>query len=75
MIRHTRHPDRLAVGAAAPGQRDAEQTCCLFRILMEQLVKVAHAVEQQHVRVLRLDAQILAHHRRMLLQTGIAQAA
>ncbi len=33
---------------------------------MEQLVEIAHAVEQQHVGMLRLDAQVLLHHRRMI---------
>ena len=36
------------------------------RVVVEQLVEVAHAVEQQHVRMLRLDAQVLLHHRRVL---------
>jgi hypothetical protein len=32
---------------------------------MEQLVKVAHAIEQQHAGMLGLDAQVLLHHRRV----------
>jgi hypothetical protein len=34
-------------------------------VFEEQLVEVAHAVEQQHVRMLGLDAQVLLHHRRV----------
>jgi hypothetical protein len=30
---------------------------------MEQLVKIAHAIEQQHAGMFGLDAQILLHHR------------
>ena len=36
-----------------------------LRVVVEQLVEVAHAVEHQHVRVVGLDAEVLAHHRRM----------
>jgi hypothetical protein len=30
---------------------------------MEQLVEVAHAIEQQHAGMLGLDAHVLLHHR------------
>jgi hypothetical protein len=32
---------------------------------VEKLVEVAHAVEKQHVRMLRLDPQVLLHHGRV----------
>ena len=59
--RHARHRDRLAAGRAARGQRDVEQARRLARVVEEQLVEVPHPIEQQHVRVLRLDAQVLGH--------------
>jgi hypothetical protein len=33
---------------------------------MEKLVEIPHPVEEQHVRMLGFDAQVLLHHRRML---------
>ena len=47
---------RLASRLTAHGQRDVDQAVDLAGIVVEQLVKVAHAVEHQGVRVLRLDA-------------------
>ncbi len=47
----------------ACGQRDVEHACRAPRVLEEQFVEVAHPVEDQHVGVLRLDAQVLLHHR------------
>ena len=41
------------------------------RVLVEHLVEVAHAIEQEHVRMLRLDAQVLLHHRGMILKRGL----
>jgi hypothetical protein len=52
--RHAAHLDRLTARRAARRQRDAEQARRLFRVLEEQLVEIAHAVEHQHVRVLAL---------------------
>ncbi len=52
-----------AIGIGAPadgaalGQRDIEQLRGAARIVVEHLVEIAHAIEQQHVRMLRLDAQ------------------
>ena len=60
---HAGHGNRSAGGRAALGERDVEQLRGAARVLVEHLVEVAHAVEQQHVRVLRLDAQVLLHHR------------
>jgi hypothetical protein len=62
MVGHARHLDRLASGGAARGERDAEQVRGALGIAEEQLVKIPHAVKQQHVRVLGLDAQVLLHH-------------
>jgi hypothetical protein len=60
--RHARHRNRLASRLAARGQRDVEQARGALRIVIEQLVEIPHAVEQQHVRMLRLEAQVLLHH-------------
>jgi hypothetical protein len=66
VIGHTGHSDRRAVGRAAPGQRDIEQLGRAHRIVMEQFVEIPHAVKQQHVGMLCLDAQVLLHHRCMI---------
>ena len=39
-------------------------------VVVEQLVEIAHPVEQELVRMLRLDAQILLHHRRVRGERG-----
>ena len=65
VIRHTGHLDRPPGALPARGQRDVEQASRFFGILKEQLVKIAHAVEQQQIRVLCFQSQILLHHRRM----------
>src|SRR5665647_1334590 len=53
------------LGITLTGEGNTEQARGFFSIFMEQLVKIAHAIEQQHVRILRFDAQILLHHRRV----------
>ena len=50
---------------AACGQRNVEQARGAFGVLVEQLVEIAHAEEQQLVFMLRLVAQPLLHHRGM----------
>ena len=74
MHRHAGHDHRLAAAGAAGGQRDVEQPVRLARIVVEQLVEVAHAVEHQRVRKLRLDAQVLRHHRRVDWRKGRCRA-
>ncbi len=64
MDRHTAHGDVLAEMLAALGQRDAERPAGDGGILEEQLVEIAHAVEQEAIGVGRFDLQILGHHRR-----------
>ena len=63
--RHARHRDRRTGRLAPRGQRDVEQPRCALGVVEEQLVEIAHPVEDQLVRMLRLDAQILLHHRRV----------
>ena len=65
VIGHAGHRDRRARRLAARGQRDVEQRRRALRIAVEKLVEIAHAVEHELVRMLRLDAQILLHHRRV----------
>ncbi len=62
--RHAAHRNVLAQMLAALGQRDVERPGRLLGVLEEQLVEIAHAVEQQTVGMLALDGQILGHHRR-----------
>ena len=62
MIGHTAHGDRLSRGSAPGGQGDVEQVCGLLRIVIEQLVEIAHAIEKQFILVLSLDRQVLLHH-------------
>ena len=62
---HARHPDRLAIGGAASGQRDAKQPGCLVGIVVKELIEIAHAIKEQHRRVLGLDAKVLLHHGRV----------
>ena len=57
-----RHRNRLPRALAPVRQRDVQNARRLVRVVKKQLVKIAHAVEQQRVRMLRLDAQVLGHH-------------
>ncbi len=59
------HRDRRARGLAARCERDVEEPGRALRVVVEELVEVAHPVEDELVRVLRLDAQVLLHHRRV----------
>ena len=65
VIRNARHGNRCAAGLTACRQRDVEQPCRAFGIRVEQLVEIAHPIEQQPVRMLALEAQVLLHHRRL----------
>jgi hypothetical protein len=49
---HARHADRPAARLAARGERDVEQARGLLGVVEEELVEVAHAVEEQGVRML-----------------------
>ena len=50
-------------GAGGGGGGGGEEVGGVRGILMEQLVEIPHAVEQQHVGMFCLDAQVLLHHR------------
>ena len=63
MIRHTCHLNCLAFHLAASRQSNVQQLGRFHRIVKKQLVKIAHAVKNQLVRMLGFNAQILLHHR------------
>ena len=69
--RDTRHADRMPVGTAACGERDIEQPRGFFGVFKEELVKVAHAVEDKRVRMPSLQAKVLLHHRRVLVERAV----
>ena len=46
------------------GQSNVQSFGCGDRIIKEHLVKIAHPVKQNGAGILRLDFQILRHHRR-----------
>ncbi len=59
--RYAGHRNGLAGGIAALRQRDVEQARGLARIVVEQLVEIAHAEEQQGVGMVGLRGEVLAH--------------
>ena len=62
--RHAAHADVFAVVLAPFGEHDAERPARDLRVVEEQLVEIAHPVEEQAVGIGRLDLEILRHHRR-----------
>ena len=65
VVRHAGHRNRRAGRLPARGERDVEQARGALRVVVEELVEVAHPVEQQLVRMLRLGAEVLLHHGRV----------
>ncbi len=61
--RNAAHRDVPAQMFPPLGEHDPESPAGDLRILEEQLVEVAHPVEEQAVRVGRLDLDVLRHHR------------
>jgi hypothetical protein len=59
---HAGHHHRLAGRLAALRERDVEQARGLLGVTEEQLVEIAHAVENQRVRIPGLDGEVLLHH-------------
>jgi hypothetical protein len=47
VVRNPGHRDRFAGGLAARGQRDVDELRGAARVVVEELVEVAHAVEQE----------------------------
>ena len=52
----------LAGALAARGERDVEYARGYFSVFVKELIKIAHAIKQEAVGVLCLDAEILLHH-------------
>ncbi|KAF1028212.1 MAG: hypothetical protein GAK37_02279 [Pseudomonas sp.] len=70
VVRNSAHRDRLPGRLPTRRQGDVQQLGGLLRVLIEDLVEVAHAVEHQLIRVLVLEAPVLLHHRGMGRQIG-----
>jgi hypothetical protein len=64
MDRHAAHGDVAAQVLAALGEHDAEGARRDLGVLEEQLIEIAHPIEQQAIRIGGLDLDILLHHRR-----------
>ena len=75
MDRHAAHRDVAAVMLAALGEHDAERARGDLGVLEEQLVEVAHPVEQQAIRIGGLDLDVLLHHRGDAAASSAAGAA
>ncbi len=60
--RDAAHRNVTAEMLAALGQHDAERARSDLGVVEEQLVKIAHPVEQQTIRIGGLDLDILLHH-------------
>ena len=60
--RHARHGNRGTGRGATLRERDVQQLRGTARIVVEHFVEIAHAIEQQHIGMLCLDAQVLLHH-------------
>ena len=61
--RHAAHRNVAAKMLAALGQHDAERARGDFGVVEEHFVEIAHPVEQEAIRIGRLDLDILLHHR------------
>ena len=61
---HAAHRDILAQVFAALGQGDIQRLGRGDRVVEEQLVEIAHPVEQQGIGIALLDLEELGHHRR-----------
>ena len=62
--RHAAHADVFALVLAPFGEDDAERPARDLRVVEEELVEIAHPVEEQAVGIGGLDLEILRHHRR-----------
>ena len=60
---HTAHRDVLAFVLAAFRQRDVESFRRSHSVIEEELVKVAHSIEQKRRGIVGFDLEILRHHR------------
>ena len=67
---HAAHRNVVALMLAALGESDAKRPRGDLGVGEEHLVEIAHPVEQQAIRIGRLDLQILRHHRRRRREIG-----
>ena len=65
---HAAHGNVLAGMLAALRELDAERIRGRHRVVEKQLEEIAHAVEEQKFRVLRLHLEVLRHHGRGALR-------
>jgi len=63
MVRDAGHRDALVLGYRAAGQHQVKLTGGDLGVLVERLVKIAQAEEDDRIRELALDVQVLAAHR------------
>jgi hypothetical protein len=59
--RHAAHRHLPPLMLAAEGERDIERFRCRFRIVEEHLVEIAHAEEDQRIRMRGLGGEPLRH--------------
>ena len=60
--RNAGHGDGFAAGLPAAGQRDVHQLGGAAGVIEKELVEIPHSVEEQHIGMPGLDAQVLLHH-------------
>jgi len=70
MVWHTAHWDWVAIGLASGGESDIQNITGALGIVKKQFIEVTHAVEQNVIGVVCLDAQKLLHHRCVLFLLG-----
>jgi hypothetical protein len=63
VIRHAAHRRLVFLPLVARGQHEVEQRRRFLRILEEHLVKIAETIEEDRVRHLPLDLEVLLEHR------------
>ncbi|MDT4855467.1 hypothetical protein FQZ97_898210 [compost metagenome] len=64
MERHTTHWNVFAQVLTTFGERNAQCAGRFHRIIEEQLVEIAHAIEEQRINIRGFDLDILLHHGR-----------
>ena len=65
MVRDAAHWNSVTARLAARRQRDVQQGRRAFRVVVKKLIEVTHTIEHEHVRIVGLDPEVLAHHRCM----------
>jgi hypothetical protein len=65
MERHARHFDRRTIRITALRERNIEHLRGFDRVGKKQLIKIAHTIKHERVRMLGFDGEILRHHGRV----------